>query len=97
MEIAHIICPLNIEEKLEAKHNLRVREARQVLLHHSRIRFVEKGHIKGENVYSALGQSYGGRYLIVFFVYKPSNQTVIIISARDMSNKERKSYGRKKK
>ena len=97
MEIAFIICPVTIEEKLEVKHNVRVREARQVLLNDPHIRFAEKGHTKGENVYSAFGQNYGGRYLAVFFVYKPSNQTEIIISARDMSNRERKSYGRKNK
>jgi uncharacterized DUF497 family protein len=46
-------------------------------------------------VYVAFGQTYGGRYLAVFFVYKPENHTAIIISARDMSAKERKTYGRK--
>ena len=93
MKITYIVCPSAIEEKLEVKHSVHVREAHQVLLNASHIRFAEKGHIKGENVYSAFGQSFGGRYLVVFFVYKPSNQTAIIISARDMSNRERKSYG----
>ncbi len=95
MEIAYITCPEAIEEKLERKHNLRLREARQVLLNEPRIRFVERGHVEGENLYAALGQSYGGRYIIVFFIYKPNEQSAMIISARDMSRKERKSYEKK--
>jgi uncharacterized DUF497 family protein len=30
-----------------------------------------------------------------FFIYKPRLKTAVIISARDMSDKERKAYGRK--
>jgi uncharacterized DUF497 family protein len=33
--------------------------------------------------------------LAVFFVYKPTTKTAIIISARDMSARERKPYGQK--
>jgi len=47
------------------------------------------------DVYAGFGQTFGGRYLSVFFVYKPETKTAIIISARDMSKKERKTYGRK--
>jgi uncharacterized DUF497 family protein len=72
-----------------------LQEARQVLLGKPRIRFAEKGYTEGEDVYGAFGQTFGGRYLAVFFVYKPTTKTAIIISARDMSAKERKSYGRK--
>jgi uncharacterized DUF497 family protein len=46
-------------------------------------------------VYTAFGQTFGGRYLSVFFIFKPDENTAIIISARDMSKKERKSYARK--
>lgn len=95
MKIDYIVCPENIEDKLESKHNVTVREARQVLLSNPRIRFAEKGHTKGEDVYAAFGQSFGGRYLAVFFVHKPNTATAIIISARDMSAKERKRYGKK--
>ena len=72
-----------------------VKEARQVLLSKPRIRFAEKGYTKGNNVYAAFGKTFGGRYLAIFFVYKPETHTAIIISARDMSKKERKSYGKK--
>lgn len=95
MKIDYIVCPDDIEDKLESKHNVTVREARQVLLSNPRIRFAEKGHTKGEDVYAAFGQTFGGRYLAVYFVHKPTTATAIIISARDMSAKERKRYGRK--
>lgn len=95
MRIDLIICPANIEQKLESKHNVTAREARQILLNNPRFRFSEKGIKRGNDVYGAFGQTLVGRYLAVFFVYKPESATAIIISARDMSKKERKTYGRK--
>ena len=95
MQIDFVVCPINIEQKLESRHQVSVREARQVLLSQPRIWFAEKGYTVGEDVYVAFGQTFGGRYLAVFFVYKPIAKTAIIISARDMSNKERKAYGKK--
>jgi uncharacterized DUF497 family protein len=35
-----------------------------------------------------------GRYLVVIFIYKPTARKALVISARDMDKKERKSYGR---
>lgn len=95
MKIDYIICPFTIESKLESKHNVTSREAKQTLLNNPRIRFAEKGCVKGDDVYAAFGQTFGGRYLAVFFIYKSRNKTAIIISARNMSKKERKAYGRK--
>lgn len=95
MQIDYIVCPENVEDKLESKHRVTVQEARQILFGKPRIRFAEKGLTDGEDVYGAFGQTFGGRYLAVFFIYKTATKTAIIISARDMSAKERKSYGRK--
>jgi hypothetical protein len=95
VQIENIVCSERIEAKLESKHHVTVREARQILFGEPRIRFAEKGHTDGENLYAAFGQTLGGRYLSVFFIYKPSRRTAVIISARDMSDKERKAYGRK--
>jgi uncharacterized DUF497 family protein len=95
MQIDSIVCPEHVEEKLESKHSVTCREARQVLLNEPRVRFAEKGYTEGDDVYVALGQTFGGRYLSVFFIYKPVEKAAIIISARDMSDKERKAYGRK--
>lgn len=71
MKIDHIVCPAHIEEKLASKHQVTVREARHVLLNQPRVRFAEKGRTPGNDVYGAFGQTYGGSYLAVFFVYKP--------------------------
>ena len=95
MQIEYIVCPVEIEDKLESKHSVTLREVRQALLNQPRIRFAEKGYTDGNDVYAAFGQTFGGRYLSVFFVYKPDTQTAIIISGRDMSAKERKAYERK--
>jgi uncharacterized protein len=95
MIIDYIVCPERIRDKLERKHRVAVREAREVLLGRPRIRFAEKGHIEGDNVYAGFGQTFDGRYLAVFFVYKPATKTAIIISSRDMEPRERRTYGRK--
>ena len=54
---------------------------------------MNKGHFRGEDVYRAFGQTDAGRYLVVFFIYKTSREA-LILSARDMDDKERKSYAR---
>ena len=95
MRINFIICPAKIEDKLISKHHVTTLKARQALMNRPRIHFAEQGFIEGENVYAAFGCTFAGRYLSVFYIYKPNSHTAIIISARDMSKKERRSYGRK--
>jgi uncharacterized DUF497 family protein len=55
---------------------------------------IERGDIEGENLYTAMGQTSAGRYLVVFFIYKTTREA-LIISARDMTSKEKNLYGRK--
>jgi uncharacterized DUF497 family protein len=95
VQIENIVCSQRTENKLESKHRVTVREARQIFFGKPRIRFAETGHTPGEDVYAAFGQTLGGRYVSVFFIYKPARKTAVIISARDMSDKERRAYGRK--
>ncbi|NJN55286.1 MAG: BrnT family toxin [Anaerolineae bacterium] len=95
MRIDKIIIPWQIQDKLSSKHQVTVDEARQTLLNNPRIRFAEKGHQPGEDVYVALGKTFGGRYLSIFFVYKPDVHTAVIISGRNMTQQEKKQYGRK--
>ena len=94
MKISALIWLEEIVEKVARKHNVSREEVRQVLMNSKHFRFVEKGHREGENVYSALGQTDAGRYLIVFFVYKKEGKA-LILSARDMSNAERGKYDKK--
>lgn len=94
MHIDDFIWLPSILNKVEVKHQVSQDEAEEVFFNRPRYRFVESGHRKGEDVYSASGQTEAGRYLIVFFIYKSSN-TALILSAREMDKKERKRYERK--
>jgi len=85
----------DIIEKLAVKHQVAPEEVEDIFFNRPRIRFHEKGHVQGEHMYSALGQSDAGRYLIVFFIFEPVNRA-LIISARDMNRSERRYYERKK-
>ena len=78
-------------DKLAWKHHVSQIEVLEVLANRPYFRFVEKGHRIGEDIYAALGQTKGGRFLIVFFVYKKDGHA-IILSARDMTPAERKRY-----
>lgn len=94
LRISGLIWLEEIVEKIKQKHNVTQDEVREVLQNSRHFRFVEKGHYPGENVYSALGQTDVGRYLIVFFVYKKDRQA-LIVSARDMTDAERNRYEKK--
>jgi uncharacterized protein len=82
-------------EKVAVKHAMTVEEVQQVFWNRPDIRQMERGKLPGENVYRALGQTNEGRYVMVIFIYKPQLRRALIISARDMDEKEHKSYGRK--
>lgn len=94
MRIEEIIWLDNIVDKLIYKHSVETFEVEEVLTGKPRFRFVEKGERKDEDVYMALGQTEAGRYLAILFIYKQKNEG-LILSARDMADKERKMYGRK--
>ena len=84
----------DILEKVAAKHHVTQEEVEEVFFNRPRYRFVESGHRLNEDVYAASGQTDAGRYLIVFFIHKSSN-TALILSVRDMDEKERRRYERK--
>jgi uncharacterized DUF497 family protein len=94
MNIEGIVWLNQIVDKLAFKHQVETYEVEEVLAGKPKFRFVEKGERKNENVYMALGQTDAGRYLTVLFIYKQTKEA-LILSARDMANKERKMYGRK--
>jgi hypothetical protein len=82
------------EDKLESKHNVRAYEVEEVLLSKPRFFFAEKGNTENEDLYRALGQTEDGRRLAVFFIYK-RDHTALVLSARDMTDKERKRHVKK--
>lgn len=94
MKINGILWLEDIVEKLLQKHNVEKYEVTEIFQNRPFFRFVEKGHRKNENVYSAFGQTEVGRYLIVYFVYKKANQA-LVLSARDMTSSERRKYEQK--
>jgi len=94
MYIADIIWLPEIIDKLAWKHNVMPSEVDEVLFSKPLYRKAQKGHRPGEDVYAALGRTDAGRYLAVFFVYKQT-QEALILSARDMDRKERKLYAKR--
>lgn len=94
MEINGLIWYEKIIEKLERKHNVQQCEVREVFTNSPMFRYVEKGLQPNENVYAVLGQTNGGRYIIIFFIYK-INKHALLMSARDMTQSERKKYEKK--
>ncbi|MEK7833746.1 MAG: BrnT family toxin [Acidobacteriota bacterium] len=94
MNIEGVIWTRNVVEKLAVKHHVEPFEVEEMLAEKPRFRFVEKGERKDEDVYLALGQASSGRYLVAYFIYKKTKEA-LILSARDMADKERKWYGRK--
>ncbi len=94
MYIADIIWMPHIVDKLAWKHHVMPYEVEEILFRHPVYRKMQKGHIPGEDLYAALGQTEAGRYLIVFFVYKTTREA-LLISARDMNKQERRQYERR--
>jgi uncharacterized protein len=93
MQIEDFIWLDEIIDKLEVKHHVSTDEVEQVFESNPHFRYVAKGRRhKKEDVYAAYGNTQAGRYLTVFFIYKPG-KLALIISARDMDDKERKRYG----
>lgn len=95
MTIREIIWKDQFVEKLAVKHGVEIEEVEEVLNSKPHIRKVGKGHVKGENVYAAFGQTSGGRYLVVFYIKKMSG-AALPISARDMDDGEKSYYGKQK-
>ncbi len=95
MRITEIIWKDQFVEKLAIKHSVSKDEVEEVFASKPYVRKVGRGRTKGENVYAALGQTFGGRYLIIYFIRKLSG-AVLPISARDMDGGERDYYAKQK-
>jgi len=95
MSVSEIIWLPAYEEKLLTKHAVLAVEVEDVLFGWPYIKFLERGMQANENLYTAYGQTEEGRYLTVFFILK-AGQRALVISARDMDAKERRSYGKRK-
>lgn len=94
MLIDDIIWLEAVVEKLAWKHQVLTSEVEEVLNGRCRIFHKESGHVEGEDLYNALGRTNAGRYLSVFFILKLDHKS-LIITARDMTDSERKRYEKK--
>jgi hypothetical protein len=66
MYIIDVIWLPYIIDKLAWKHHVTPEEVEEVLFDNPLYRKVQQGHILGEDLYAALGQTEAGRYLIIF-------------------------------
>jgi hypothetical protein len=69
-------------------------EVEEVFTSKPKIKKMQKGYFCGKDVYRISGQTKAGRYLTVFFIHR-STKGALILSARDMDEKERKIYAKK--
>jgi uncharacterized DUF497 family protein len=84
----------DIVNKLATTHAITPKEVEEAFRGTPKFKRGPRGHRHGENGYYCLGRSATGRYLFVFFIFK-RDQRALIISARDMTNAERRYYGRR--
>ena len=94
MDVREVIWLDIFVEKLWHKRHVRTSEVEEVLYGKPQVRRVARGDVVGEDVYSSIGQTAGGRYLIVFFILK-AGARALVISARDIKPKERRQYAKK--
>lgn len=94
IRIDNIIWLPQVVDRLAWKHHVIPQDVEEVLFDNPIYRKVQKGHIPCEDLYAAMGQTSTGRYLIIFFICKSSHEA-LLISAHDMSNKERKHYDKR--
>ena len=94
MKITEIIWKEKYAEKLEALHQVSTDEAEEIICGTIFFSKMEKGRVKGEDVYRARGQTEDGRLLVVYFILKKRRNAALPISAREMDDKERRRYKR---
>lgn len=96
MNIEGFIWLADVSDKLSYKHAVEISEVEEIFCNLPVFNRIEKGNVKGEDLYRMLGQTDSGRYLVAFFIYKRT-RNALVISARDMTEKERRQYAKRKK
>jgi uncharacterized DUF497 family protein len=74
------------------RHGVEQSEAEQVFLDRRLLVLYDDKHSGGEERYHAYGRSAVGRQLLVSFTLRHNGSFLRVISARDMSRKERERY-----
>jgi len=78
--------------KSASKHGVSQTEAEQVFLNQPLALMIDAKHSLAEPRLQALGQTDAGRRLHVTFTLRHGGTRIRVISARDMSRKERNAY-----
>ncbi|MFE3838901.1 BrnT family toxin [Pseudogemmobacter sonorensis] len=76
------------------KHEVSQSEAEQVFFNDPLLVLADRKHSEGEARFHALGHTDDGRRLHITFTLRDGNSLLRVISARDMSRKERDAYGK---
>jgi uncharacterized DUF497 family protein len=79
----------NIKKNWE-RHRVSYIECEEVFFNRPLVVQEDETHSKGEERYYVLGKTNGGRYLFVVFTIR--HNKIRVITARDMSRKERRAY-----
>jgi uncharacterized protein len=74
------------------RHDVSMAEAEQVFFNAPVLVLPDPVHSQAEPPYHALGKTIDGRRLHVTFTLRSGGKLIRVISARDMSKKERKIY-----
>jgi uncharacterized DUF497 family protein len=96
MQLHEIIWKDRFIDKIEVKHGVSTGEVEEILFGKPHVRRAQRGRVKGEDLYTAYSRTASGRYLIVFFIRK-EQAAALPISARDMTDAERRYYERQAK
>lgn len=78
MYIEGLIWLPDIVDKLEDKHNVTIFEVESLFERIPIFSKIEKGRIRGDNLYRALGRTQSGRYLAVYFIHKKTREALVI-------------------
>lgn len=96
MNIKGVIWLDQFATKIEARHGLSIEEVEEVFYNHkSHFERVEKGNVKGEDLYICYGQTGRNQYIVIYFINKLKQ--ALPISARRMTDKQKRYYARQKK
>ena len=94
MKISGFIWSEEVIDKLVWTHQVQVAEIVEMFANALKVERLLRGHRRGEDRYIAAGQSHTGRYLVAFFIRKQAGQA-LIVTAREMTAKERRRYAKK--
>lgn len=78
--------------KSRQKHGVSPLEAEQVFVDPRLLILIDEEHSGDERRYHGYGQSAAGRFLLVSFTLRRNETAIRIISARNMSRRERRRY-----